>query len=58
MALLFIPPATIGFAVFFVYPALRGIYLSFTDYSLLGAPKWIGLDNYTASSRTRSSGTR
>ena len=46
-ALIFILPATIGFAVFFVYPAIRGIYLSFTDYSLLSAAKWIGLDNYT-----------
>ena len=46
-ALIFILPATIGFAVFFVYPAIRGIYLSFTDYSLLGAAKWIGVDNYT-----------
>ena len=27
----------IGFAVFFVWPALRGIYLSFTNYDLLSA---------------------
>ena len=36
-ALIFILPATIGFAVYFVYPAIRGIYLIFTDYSLLGS---------------------
>ena len=46
-ALVFLIPAGIGFAVFFVYPALRGIYLSFTDYSLLGRAKWVGLNNYT-----------
>jgi len=45
-ALLFILPATIGFVVFFAYPALRGIYYSFTDYSLAGAPNLVGGDNY------------
>ena len=30
-ALVFILPASIGFVVFFVFPAIRGIYLSFTE---------------------------
>lgn len=48
MALLFIAPATLGFAVFYLWPTLRGIYLSFTEYSLFGSPEFVGLDNYTA----------
>jgi multiple sugar transport system permease protein len=45
-ALLFIAPAAIGFAVFYLWPTLRGLYLSLTEYSLLGSPEFIGLDNY------------
>jgi multiple sugar transport system permease protein len=47
IAMLFILPALIGFGVFFVWPTIRGIYLSFTNYD--GSPrpaKWIGLANY------------
>ena len=44
--LLFILPAGIGFGVFYVYPTVRGIYYSFTTYSLLSPPKWTGLHNY------------
>ncbi len=46
-AMIFILPAGIGFGVFFLYPTIRGIYLSLTDYSLLGAAKYIGFKNYT-----------
>ncbi len=46
MALIFILPAAIGFLVFYLYPTIRGIYFSFTRYSLLGTPRFIGLDNY------------
>lgn len=45
-ALLFIAPATFGFAVFLVWPAIRGIWLSFTDYSVFAPASFIGLDNY------------
>jgi multiple sugar transport system permease protein len=45
-ALLFIAPAAVGFAVFYLWPTLRGLYLSLTEYSLLGSPEFIGLDNY------------
>jgi multiple sugar transport system permease protein len=48
MALLFIAPATLGFLTFYLWPTIRGIYLSFTEFSLFGAPEFIGLDNYTA----------
>ena len=48
LALVLIAPAVAGFAVFAVYPTLRGIYLSFTDFRILSAPKWTGLDNIRA----------
>ncbi|PJJ70834.1 multiple sugar transport system permease protein [Diaminobutyricimonas aerilata] len=46
VALLFIAPVLIGFAVFYLYPTIRGLWWSFTDYSLLGEPEFIGLQNY------------
>ncbi len=48
MALFFIFPAMIGFVLFYLVPTLRGVYLSFTEYSILGDPTWIGVKNYTA----------
>ncbi|WP_328996384.1 sugar ABC transporter permease [Kribbella sp. NBC_01245] len=46
VAVIFLIPATIGFVVFYIWPTLRGAYLSFTEYSLLTPPKFNGLDNY------------
>ena len=46
VALLFILPATVGFIFFAVYPVLRGIYLSFTNFRILSPPTWTGLANY------------
>jgi multiple sugar transport system permease protein len=46
IALVFLAPAIIGFAVFYLVPAARALYLSFTDWNLLGDPEFIGLDNY------------
>jgi multiple sugar transport system permease protein len=48
IALFFIAPALIGFVTFYVVPAVRGTYLSFTEYSLLGEPEWVGGANYAA----------
>lgn len=45
-ALVLILPAVAGFAVFFAYPTLRGIYLSFTDFHVLSPPQWVGLANF------------
>lgn len=45
LALLLIAPAVLGFVVFAVYPTLRGIYLSFTDFQVLSPPVWTGLEN-------------
>ncbi len=46
LAWLLISPAVVGFAVFYAYPTLRGIYLSFTDFHVLSPPVWIGLANF------------
>jgi multiple sugar transport system permease protein len=46
MVLLFMSPWLVGFAALFVYPLATSLYLSFTRYSVLEAPVWIGLDNY------------
>ncbi|MCQ4211480.1 carbohydrate ABC transporter permease [Streptomyces longispororuber] len=46
LAALFVAPAMIGFAVFLLWPTLRGIWLSFTRFNLLTPPEWIGLANY------------
>jgi multiple sugar transport system permease protein len=43
---LFISPWIIGFLVFTLGPLAASFYLSFTDYNLLQAPKFIGLANY------------
>jgi len=45
-ALVLILPATVGFAFFAVYPVLRGVYLSFTNFRILSPPTWAGLANY------------
>jgi multiple sugar transport system permease protein len=43
---LFLLPWLIGLVVITIGPMLASLYLSFTNYSLIQAPKWIGLDNY------------
>lgn len=46
VALFFIAPAMVGLILFYLIPTIRGIYLSFTEYSILGDPEWIGTRNY------------
>jgi multiple sugar transport system permease protein len=46
VALAFISPVLLGFAVFYLYPTVRGLWWSFTDYSLLGEARFVGLENY------------
>lgn len=41
-------PAFIGFVVFYAFPTLRAIEISFTDWNMLRAPKFVGLANYQA----------
>src|SRR5918998_6578091 len=43
---LFLLPWLIGLVVITIGPMLASLYLSFTNYSLIQAPRWIGLENY------------
>ncbi len=45
--LLFAAPWFIGFSVFLLYPLLKSLYNSFTEYTILTPPVWIGLENYS-----------
>jgi multiple sugar transport system permease protein len=42
----FLLPVLAGFAVFYGYPAARGVWYSVTDYSMLNTPSYVGMDNY------------
>ena len=46
VAWLFLAPVLVGFAVFYGYPTVRGVWFSLTDYSLLNTPSFVGGDNY------------
>lgn len=43
---LFLLPWLLGLVVITIGPMLASLYLSFTNYSLIQPPKWIGLANY------------
>jgi multiple sugar transport system permease protein len=43
---LFLLPWLIGMVVIVAGPMVASLYLSFTNYSLIQAPEWVGLDNY------------
>ena len=42
-----IAPWLIGFFLMFLIPMVISLYLSFTNYTMLNVPKWIGLKNYS-----------
>ena len=42
----FLLPSLIGFLLFFAYPTVRGLFISFTDWDLLSEAQFIGFDNY------------
>src|SRR5690606_673215 len=42
----FLLPWFIGLFCITLGPILASLYFSFTDYSLIGEPSWVGLDNY------------
>ena len=46
LAWLFILPSLIGFMVFYAYPAVRGVTISFTNWDLLSTPRYVGFTNY------------
>src|SRR5271154_1180024 len=39
-------PFVVIYAIFFVYPTVKMLELSFTNAPLIGPGKWVGLDNY------------
>jgi multiple sugar transport system permease protein len=45
--LLFMSPWILGFLLLLLYPMISSLYFSFTNYSLLDEPVWIGFQNYT-----------
>ncbi|WP_027345503.1 carbohydrate ABC transporter permease [Hamadaea tsunoensis] len=46
VVLSFMAPALIGLAVFLGYPLAAAVYFSFTRFSLLNPPEFVGLDNW------------
>lgn len=44
--LLYIMPWILGFLFLQLYPFLSSLVYSFTDYSMMKTPNWIGIDNY------------
>ena len=43
---LFVSPWLLGFILLGAFPILMSLYISFTNYNMLSAPAWIGIDNY------------
>lgn len=43
---LFISPWLVGFIIWTAGPILYSLYLSFTDYTIISAPIWVGLANF------------
>jgi putative chitobiose transport system permease protein len=43
---LFLTPALLVITVFVLYPIVAVVYYSFTDYSIVTPPVWVGLRNY------------
>ena len=43
---LFLAPALLVIAIFVLYPIVAVVYYSFTDYSIVTPPVWIGLKNF------------
>ncbi len=43
---IFISPAILGFLLWTLGPMLVSLGLGFTQWDMLGTPRWIGLENY------------
>ena len=46
VGLLYIMPWILGFLLLQLYPFVSSLVYSFTDYSMMKAPNWVGLGNY------------
>ena len=42
----FLAPALVLYTVFFIYPAIQAFYISLTEWSGYGEPRYIGLKNF------------
>src|SRR5688572_11832978 len=42
----FLLPSLLGFLIFMLYPLLASFGMSFTNWQIMSAPKFIGIDNY------------
>ena len=49
---LYIAPWIIGFLVLQLYPLLASLYYSFTDYTVLNIPSFVGIKNYVSTFTT------
>ena len=45
-SLWFAAPALAIYALIVIYPSLGGAYYAFTDWTGIGAHRWIGLENF------------
>ncbi|MEU5868065.1 MULTISPECIES: carbohydrate ABC transporter permease [unclassified Nonomuraea] len=43
-----IAPMALGLAVFYLWPIVQTLYLSFTESGVFGGQTWVGLDNFVA----------
>jgi multiple sugar transport system permease protein len=43
-----IAPMALGLAVFYLWPIVQTVYLSFTESGVFGGQTWVGLDNFAA----------
>jgi multiple sugar transport system permease protein len=46
IGLLFALPWILGFIIFLAYPVLASLFYSFTNFSILREPSYVGVDNY------------
>jgi len=44
--IIFVSPWLLGLMIFYVYPMISSFYYSFTKYTVISGPKWIGTFNY------------
>jgi multiple sugar transport system permease protein len=45
---LMIAPIAVGLTIFYLYPIVRTLYFSFTEWGAFGGYEWTGLENYRA----------
>lgn len=48
---LFVLPAILFFLVWYIYPMLRGIWITFHEWNIVTPPQWVGLKNFETLAR-------